>query len=131
MGVYIFRCKHAPYVKVGHHLVTPRRPNAYYRIAGRGFESVVHPSELDGKLSAYDVDLVAWFPVLTRDVERRIHASHPDRVGEFHREEHLPSILATCDALSDRTSISDSEKRKAFAWGRRQARRQAKRKKKK
>ena len=42
MGVYFFACA-AGYVKVGHHRVTAARPNVYYRVARRGFQSCVHP----------------------------------------------------------------------------------------
>lgn len=122
MGVYVFRTLHAPYVKVGHHLVCPRRPHAYYRVAGRGFESVKHPEELTGRLGMRDLELVAWYPSLTRADECRVHKSCTTRVGEFHEAWELDAILAMCDAVAPRVSISKAEERKAEAWGRRRAR---------
>lgn len=60
MGVYVFRSHHAPWIKVGHHAATLKRPNVYYRVARRGFYSCIHPAELAGKLSIDDVALLAW-----------------------------------------------------------------------
>ena len=125
MGVYVFRCLHGPWVKVGHHLATPRRPNAYYRVAGRGFHSVVHPAALEGKLGVHDLELVAWFPTLARRDETRVHrACDPARrVGEFHPDDELPRILALCesDLGGTRASVSSAARRKALAWGARRA----------
>lgn len=123
MGVYVFRCIHGPWIKVGHHLATPRRPNAYYRVAGRGFYSVVHPPELDGKLGVHDLELVAWFPALTRRDETRVHrAGGARRVGEFHPDDALPGILATLEAEAPRVAVTDAARCKALAWGARRAR---------
>jgi hypothetical protein len=129
MGVYVFRSLHAPYVKVGHHLVSPRRPNAYYRVAGRGFHSVIHPDELDGKLWLEDLELMGWFPSLGRADETRVHRACTARVGEFHPADDLPLILQTCAALGGvDTVIPEAAKRRAVAWGRRAARRGKRRK---
>lgn len=128
MGVYVFQCRHAAFVKVGHHKVTPRRPNAYYRVAGRGFDSVVHPVELDGKLWLEDLELVGWFPTLGRPEETRVHRSCVSRVGEFHPLSELPHILETCVQLGGvHTPVSEAAKRRAIAWGYRAVRRAKKR----
>lgn len=131
MGVYIFRSRHADWIKVGHHLVTPRRPNAYYRVAGRGFQTVVHPDELDGKLWLEDLELVAWYPNLTTHDELDAHHLTPKelRVGEFHPAESVDVILQLCDARDARVTITDAQKRQAIAWGRRQCRRATRRRK--
>lgn len=124
MGVYVFRCLHGPYVKVGHHLVTPRRPNAYYRVAGRGFESVVHPEALDGRLYLEHLHLEGWYPRLTRRDEAAVHRQFREgAVGEFHRLEDLTSILQALDAQSPREPVSESARLAAVRWGRRQIRR--------
>lgn len=123
MGVYVFRCLRAPYIKVGHHLVRPRRPNAYYRIAGRGFESVVHPIELDGKLWPDDLELVAWYPNLTRDDERDAHRLCTTRVGEFHESWEMDAVLALCDARGARCEVDEAARKRAMAWGARRVRR--------
>ena len=126
MGVYVFRCLHGPWVKVGHHLVTPRRPNAYYRVAGRGFYSIVHPPALEGKLGVHDLELVAWFPELTRAHERAVHTRGAAvRVGEFHPVDALPAILALLEGPLGgvRCAVSSPARRRALAWGARRARR--------
>lgn len=126
MGVYVFRCLHGPWVKVGHHLATSRRPNAYYRVAGRGFHSVVHPAELDGRLNMSDLVLVAWYPNLARCDETRVHRAYGvGRVGEFHPLHDLPGILHMCeeDLGGERCDVSDAARRRAVVWGTRKARR--------
>ena len=111
----VFRCVHAPWVKLGHHKISPARPNVYYRVAGRGFHSCVHPRELDGKLSVDDLELVAWYPSLTRRDEGRLHRSF-DRVGEFHPEAELPAILQACDRLGPRVAVPEDDRVRALAW---------------
>lgn len=108
MGVYVFQCLAGPWVKVGHHLATSRRPNAYYRVAGRGFFSLVHPAALDGCLGVADLALVAWYPALTRADEQRVHRAcdRTRRVGEFHPVDELERILDLCDAAGVRNSYS-------------------------
>lgn len=119
MGVYLFRSVHEPWIKVGHHLACPRRPNPYFRIAGRGFHSVVHPPFLDGKLGMRDFVLEAWYPSLTRADEAYLHRTFPvARVGEFHPEGDLPSIIRACETERGgvRVEVSEAERRRAVAW---------------
>lgn len=116
MGVYVFRCVHGPYVKVGHHKVTASRPNVYYRVAGRGFYACVHPRVLDGRLGIDDLSLVAWYPSLTRRDEGRLHRACPTRVGEFHPLDELPKVLRAADALGPRAPVPNTERTKAIAW---------------
>lgn len=124
MGVYVFRCLHAPFVKVGHHHATPKRPNAYYRVAGRGFESIIHPEELNGKTYTEDLELVGWYPQLTRVIEMSIHRRFTTgKVGEFHRLEDLECILGTLNALGSPCFVSQKSREKAVRWGYRQVRR--------
>ena len=74
MGVYIFQSRHEPWVKVGHHRITERRPNVYFRIVPRGFNSCACPPNLEGHVSFMDVKLYAWYPNLTSTDERNIHS---------------------------------------------------------
>ena len=129
MGVYVFACVHGPYVKVGHHLVTRGRPNAFYRVATSGFERVIHPPELDGRLYLSDLTLVAWYPTLDRACERDVHrAFREGSVGEFHRAQDLPAILEDLDARSPRRTVTSRARAAAVRWGRRQIRRAQRRK---
>ena len=125
MGVYVFRCRHGPFVKVGHHLATRGRPNAYYRVAGRGFETNVHPPELDGLLYPEHLTLEGWYPTLKREHETVVHRRFrtASSVGEFHRDEHLADILGVLDALGAREEVNETARKRAMRWGARQVRR--------
>ena len=119
MGVYIFRCKHGPWIKVGHHRVTPRRPNVFFRVARRGFYSCIHPTELKGRLSMEDVELVAWYPTLGRREERALHRlSRLGSVGEFHRLSDLDKLLQCADRIGARAPVSNADRLVALRWSR-------------
>ena len=126
MGVYVFDTV-SDWVKVGHYTATRGRPNAYYRIAGKGFYKLKHPSELDDLLGVQHLTLLAWYPTLGIDVERRIHRECAERVGEFHPRRRLASILETCDALGERKGVTASQRDRALQWGWRKARKARKR----
>jgi hypothetical protein len=68
MGVYIFRSRHGPYIKVGHYT----GQNAYSRVAHRGFYSCACPREIRDRVSVGDIELVAWFPSLSRKDETTV-----------------------------------------------------------
>lgn len=87
MGVYIFKSVHAPYIKVGHYM----GKNAYSRVAHRGFGSCVCPNELKNKVSAHDVELIAWFPSQTRKTEQEIKRKW--RSSRINKGEWLPDHL--------------------------------------
>lgn len=123
MGVYIFRCLDAPWVKVGHHKISTNRPNVYFRIAGRGFNSCVHPGELTGRLSIHDMCLVAWYPSLSRRDETRIHRSCTHSCGEFHPVSELATILSLCNTLGKCVMPAKEDRDIALAWAGRRARR--------
>lgn len=65
MGVYIFRSKHAPYIKVGHY----KGQNVWSRIAHRGFSSCLCPLLLQDRVAYSDMELIAWFPHLSKKEE--------------------------------------------------------------
>lgn len=123
MGVYVFQTV-CDWVKVGHHQSTRGRPNAYYRIAGRGFASCVHPPELEGRLGVADLTLVAWYPTLTVVDERALHAHFRGAtVGEFHPVAHLPQLLALCEARGGvRVRVTSRQRARALEWGWRRVR---------
>ena len=118
MGVYVFKSKHAPWIKVGHHKITASRPNVYYRVARRGFYSCVHPNELRGRLSIGDVELIAWYPDLTKRHETILHKTCVTKTGEFHPLENLSNILAKADTLGARSSVSNADMEQALDWAR-------------
>lgn len=120
MGVYIFRSLHLPWIKIGHHRITDRRPNVYYRVANRGFNSCVHPPELEGKLALDDFELVAWYPTLDRRDESAAHRACRSRWGEFHPLEDLSTALAVCDSRGNRQGVPASDKDEALVWARKQ-----------
>ena len=117
MGVYFFACA-AGYVKVGHHRGTAARPNVYYRVARRGFQSCIHPPCLDRRLTMEDVRLLAWFPTLGRRDEGALHRMDADRVGEFHRVERLDALLEEARRRGAEASVTEREKDEARAWAR-------------
>jgi hypothetical protein len=93
MGVYIFQSRHAPYIKVGHY----SGQNAYSRVAHRGFYSCVCPNEISDRVSVGDLDLLAWFPSLTRKDEASVKKQwRSDRVfkSEWFPIACLDPILA-------------------------------------
>lgn len=132
MGVYVFECLHGPYIKVGHHMATRGRPNAYYRIAGRGFQSCVHPIELDGMLYMKHLKLLGWYPKLTREHETMIHRTFREgRIGEFHPQTDTSAILSALDAEGKNTLITEEARVRAMRWGYRQVRKAVRRAKRK
>jgi hypothetical protein len=116
MGVYIFKCKGADWIKVGNLSITKTRPNVYYRIASRGFYSCKHPVELQGKLSIDDVELVAWYPTLTTKDESEIHKACSASHGEFHPVSDLEAVVEHCDSKGESVPVSRVERARAIQW---------------
>lgn len=114
MGVYVFEC--GDFIKVGHHAISTRRPNVYYRVARRGFNSCLHPPELTGRLNLSDMTLVAWYPSLSRRDEMHIHRSFTRRVGEFHACSEREAIMKRLDQLGKRAEVTDIERTQAIQW---------------
>lgn len=73
MGVYVIASKHSPWIKIGHHKISPKRPNVYYRYINRGFYSCVCPPEIKHLVGFEDVELLHWFPNLATRQEKKIH----------------------------------------------------------
>lgn len=116
MGVYVFQSLHAPWAKIGHHRITARRPNVYYRVAGRGFVSCVHPAALT-RLGIEDLRLVRWYPTLSQKDEKQMHRRHKGaRCGEWYPAEMLDGLLAELDALGDSDEVPEAARRQACEW---------------
>ena len=73
MGLYVVKSKTENWWKIGHHKITNRRPNVYFRFIRRGFYSCVHPDILNNKLGFEDVELIFWFPNLNTCDELDLH----------------------------------------------------------
>lgn len=118
MGVYIFRSRVADWVKVGHHRVTPRRPNVWYRVARRGFESCKGPAALRGNTNVEQLDLLKFYPNLTTKEEKRLHRENKNvRVGEWYPTAMLPTIMGWLEENGGvAEAVGEMEKKKALAW---------------
>lgn len=68
MGVYIFQSLHGPYIKVGHYVGN----NPFSRIAHRGFYSCICPNEIRDRVTIDDVELLAWYPHLSKKSESQV-----------------------------------------------------------
>ena len=104
MGVYVIQHRSMPWVKVGHHKVTKRRPTLQHRLR-RGFRSCRHPADLEGRLGPEYFSVMGWFPTLGLLDEHRAHliCSQSESVGEFHPAGDLPRVLRL---LRSRTAVS-------------------------
>ena len=123
MGVYVFQSKHTEWIKVGHHRVTARRPNVYYRIAHRGFHSCKHPHQLENCLDEEHWELQRWYPSLGCDDEREAHGVCEVSVGEFHPTSELARVLACLDARGTHAMVTSQERDAALLWSSRMVRR--------
>ena len=72
MGIYIIKSLHSNWIKVGHHLITKRRPSVYYRYINRGFYSVVRPKEIKDRVNFEDLQLIYWFTNLELEDEKKL-----------------------------------------------------------
>jgi len=96
MGIYIIKSLHSNWIKVGHHLITKRRPSVYYRYINRGFYSVVRPKEIKDRVNFEDLQLIYWFTNLELEDEKKLHKQLKllyDYKGEWYKSEKLNDIL--------------------------------------
>jgi hypothetical protein len=120
MGVYIFRSRHAPFIKVGHY----SGQNAWSRVAHRGFSSCVCPREIQEKVAVDDVELLSWFPNLTKkdeaSVKRRWKEQRIYGKSEWFPEALLEEVRAflvglgggeDCAAMCDREEAKKTRRR--------------------
>ena len=123
MGVYVFRSIHAPWIKVGHHKPSKSRPNVYFRIAGRGFHSCVHPKELKTRLDMMDFGLIAWYPGLSLRDESAIHRVCDTACGEFHHLSDVEKVIAECNRRGESGIVLEDDRLFAVAWALKRSRR--------
>ena len=118
MGVYIFESRECPWIKIGHHKLSLKRPNVYYRVAGRGFHSCRHPLELENRLDMDNFNLVAWYPTLTVKDEKSIHKKcrTTESCGEFHPKSCLPFAIVECSTRGEHQNVSHTDKMNAILW---------------
>jgi hypothetical protein len=96
MGIYIIKSLHSNWIKVGHHLITEKRPSVYYRFINRGFYSVVRPNEIKDKVSFNDLQLLYWFKNLDITNEENLHKQLRllyEYKGEWYKYENLNDII--------------------------------------
>lgn len=96
MGIYIIKSLHSNWIKVGHHLITEKRPSVYYRFINRGFYSVVRPNEIKDKVSFNDLQLLYWFKNLDITDEKNLHKQLRllyEYKSEWYKHENLNDII--------------------------------------
>jgi hypothetical protein len=96
MGIYIIKSIHSDWIKVGHHKVTDRKPNVYFRYINRGFYSCICPNEISNKVGLDDLTLLYWFPSLDISIEKKIHKTlkkSETKIGEWYSYKIIDKIL--------------------------------------
>ncbi len=120
MGVYIFQSLVDPaWIKVGHHRVTKTRPNVWYRVARRGFNSCVCPRTLAGKTHVEQLALLAFYSNLTTKEEKQLHRENKVcRTGEWYKVEELPRIKHFLEHVVGGVdaAVTVDEKNEALRW---------------
>ena len=120
MGVYVFASLVCPgWFKVGHHRITERRPNVWYRVARRGFKSCKCPPELVGQTDVEQLELLRFYPNLSSRDEKRLHRENKAiRVGEWYLISELNRILCRLetDMGGIQAEVSEDAKLLALRW---------------
>lgn len=111
MGVYCFRWKRGPWLKVGHY----HRSNPWSRFAGRGWRSVVCPDVALEFASPLDFELLYWSPALSRRAERAVHDAFPDRFGEWIGADLEDRVLRELLRLDPRNAAPECSRAAAMA----------------
>lgn len=116
MGLYIFKSKHADYMKVGF----TSWENPWNRVNGSadipyGFSSVRHPESLKERVAPEDLDLIGWWPEFTHEEEKALHLlmQRISIVGEWYSYDDLPlfsDILRASKGASKHESVRVPEK---------------------
>eukprot|EP00873_Tetraselmis_striata_P043932 jgi/Tetstr1/464196/TSEL_009001.t1 len=111
MGVYCFKWKRGPWLKVGHY----HRSNPWSRFAHRGWTSVICPDPALEFSSPPDFELLYWSPALSRRCERLVHDAFPDRFGEWIGAHEEAAVLGELTRLDPRNAASGCSMRAAMA----------------
>lgn len=96
MGIYIIKSLYSDWFKLGHHKITKRRPNVYYRYINRRFYSCKCPEEIKNKVSFDDLQLIYWFNNLGLKEEQKIHLQLKQKfnnIGEWYKYNDLEKII--------------------------------------
>ena len=96
MGVYIIKSLHADWFKLGHHKISEKRPNVFYRYINRGFYSCKCPEEIKNKVGFDDLQLIYWFINLDINDEHNIHSQLKQNfhnIGELYKYSDLEKIV--------------------------------------
>ena len=90
MGVYVFKSKHGEFMKIGHYA----KLNAWSRVAHRGFNSCICPTELTNRVMVSDLELLRWFPDLKKTDEKMLHkqCNQFSKGGEWFSMEALVKV---------------------------------------
>lgn len=117
MGIYIIKSLHSDWIRVGHQVITDKRPSVYYRFIGRGFYTVVRPQEIENKVDFNDLQLIYWFSDLNKQDERRLlkklrilyehngkwykYENINDILNIIHKDYNVVSVLPSIDELNN------------------------------
>ena len=126
--MYIFNVMDK-YIKVGHHKITRKRPNVWFRVAGRGFNSCVSPLDIKDHRSVSDLELIGWYPNINITQERVFHRSmrgQPGHVcGEWYAYSYLLQVKQKIetDLKGVETAVDPRGKSIALDWAGKRKRR--------
>lgn len=123
MGIYIIQSLYDNnWIKLGHHKVTEKRPNVYFRFINRGFFSCICPENIKNHVSSEYIQLLYWFPNLTNKDENKIHKLLKfnyklHNIGEWYLKNDINIILnliKTIGGIEIKTTFDDFQK--AVEW---------------
>jgi len=109
VGIYIFKSKTGPYLKVGH----TKRKNPWDRIeAHGGFASNLNPPGIRGKIGTSDLLLVGWYPHGSVEKELAFHRLYASEAvaGEWYSsdlEEHFKAVFRVIFGRSRHTVVEN------------------------
>lgn len=113
MGVYVFRSRHIPAVKIGSHA----GKNAWGRLSGQGFKHLLKPADLEGSVDVCDLELLFWFPQMDIMEEIALHNKFERYkiIGEWFTPEvvDLISELITVPNMADTCAIPSTQVKKS------------------
>jgi hypothetical protein len=107
MGIYIFKSKHGPLIKVGH----VKADNPWKRVAGRGFFSCVCPPSLQGKVYMGDLELCKWYPNLSISEEKHFHSKMKwnNICGEWYDSKYIDQFVEYFNKLDNSKTESKTK----------------------
>jgi hypothetical protein len=113
MGVYVFRSRHFPAVKIGSH----SKKNAWGRLSGQGFKYLLKPIELENRVDVCDLELLFWFPQMDTMEEFALHNKFEKYriIGEWFTPEvvDLISELITVPNMAEACVVPSARVKKS------------------